>query len=45
MKKFIKKIIKVGNSLAVTFPQDIVKLSNLKEGQIIEVSYKTNLKG
>lgn len=37
----IRKVIKSGNSLAVTIPQNVVKENNFKIGDVIDVSIET----
>lgn len=36
----IQKVIRVGNSLAVTIPQNIVKEEKLKPGETVEVDVR-----
>ena len=40
MKKFIRTIRKSGTSFAINIPPEIIKILNLKEGDIIEVEIK-----
>jgi antitoxin component of MazEF toxin-antitoxin module len=40
----IQKLIKVGNSYAVTIPMSIVKKWDLKPGDEVEVTYNKKLK-
>lgn len=39
-----QKIIKVGNSVALTLPKEFVQEANLHEGDVMEVETNANLK-
>jgi len=41
---FIGNIIKIGGSLALTIPENNVKYSGLKEGELIKIYYKKVVK-
>lgn len=40
MKKNERKIRKVGNSLSVTLPKEMLDVANLKEGDTVEFSFE-----
>jgi len=45
ISKFIKTIRKSGTSLAINIPLEVIRLMELKEGEIVEIEIKKLKKG